>query len=233
MTVYWQHLGRAPGTLRFFAPDGKRINETDTPTTLKLEDGDLLDAHEEQKGGALQEVGPANGHQITLKVVEFTSHKAVWFKMKTTMRIAKLIAAYEEREGLSPHLAKFSIGGIPIEKHDTPILLHLQDNTTIRVDFPPGFRTNGCIFFSVKDVLGGKLWFKTRLEKEMGAVMDYYRNHVGEPVVQYETTSGSQIQPTDTPLSLGLVERGSINCSYIDLGQVTRIFQESLGITEL
>ncbi|KAF8852594.1 ubiquitin-like protein-like protein SMT3, partial [Acephala macrosclerotiorum] len=51
MDAYCGQQGRAPGSLRFFTPDGKRITKTDTPTTLRLEDSDLIDAHEEQLGG--------------------------------------------------------------------------------------------------------------------------------------------------------------------------------------
>ncbi|KAG4442861.1 hypothetical protein IFR05_001657 [Cadophora sp. M221] len=51
MDAFCQQRGRKPDTLRFFTPDGKRINNTDTPESLNLEDGDLLDVHEEQQGG--------------------------------------------------------------------------------------------------------------------------------------------------------------------------------------
>ncbi|CZT44356.1 uncharacterized protein RSE6_04513 [Rhynchosporium secalis] len=51
MDAFCQQQGRAPDTLRFFTPDGKRVNATDTPASLDLEDGELLDVHEQQHGG--------------------------------------------------------------------------------------------------------------------------------------------------------------------------------------
>lgn len=232
MNAYYQHLGRQPNTLRFFTPDGTRVRETDTPTTLELEDGDLLDAHEEQKGGAFYGVGPASGQHIIVKVVEITSQEAVYFTLKNNTRIAKLMSAYEQREGLSPQSAKFSVAGVPIQKNDTPLSLHLQNGATIRVDYPPGFRSKKTIVFCVEDVLGGEMWFKTKLEKELSVVMVFYCKRVKESVVRFETSSGQQIQPTDTPLSIGLVQGCKINSSYVDLGQVIKVFQESLGVTE-
>jgi hypothetical protein len=49
--AFCANQGRAPGSLRFFTPDGARVNDDHTPAGLLLEDGDTLDAHEEQQGG--------------------------------------------------------------------------------------------------------------------------------------------------------------------------------------
>jgi hypothetical protein len=50
--AFCNNQGRAPGSLRFFTPDGARVNDDSTPESLLLEDGDILDAHEEQQGGS-------------------------------------------------------------------------------------------------------------------------------------------------------------------------------------
>lgn len=52
MDAYCNSQGRDNDSLRFFTPDGKRVNRDDTPGSLNLEDGDLLDCHEEQQGGS-------------------------------------------------------------------------------------------------------------------------------------------------------------------------------------
>jgi hypothetical protein len=49
--AFCKNQGRAPGSLRFFTADGARVNDDHTPADLELEDGDTLDAHEEQQGG--------------------------------------------------------------------------------------------------------------------------------------------------------------------------------------
>ncbi|KAH9221783.1 ubiquitin-related domain-containing protein [Leptodontidium sp. 2 PMI_412] len=49
--AFCKERGRKPDSLRFFTADGKRVTYTDAPNSLNLEDGDLIDAHEEQQGG--------------------------------------------------------------------------------------------------------------------------------------------------------------------------------------
>ncbi|KAH6699000.1 hypothetical protein BKA61DRAFT_741190 [Leptodontidium sp. MPI-SDFR-AT-0119] len=49
--AFCKERGRKPDLLRFFTADGKRVTCTDAPNSLNLEDGDLIDAHEEQQGG--------------------------------------------------------------------------------------------------------------------------------------------------------------------------------------
>jgi small ubiquitin-related modifier len=38
--------------LRFYTSEGGRVQAVDTPDSLELEDGDLIDVHIEQQGGA-------------------------------------------------------------------------------------------------------------------------------------------------------------------------------------
>ncbi|KAK6818904.1 ubiquitin-like modifier [Apiospora arundinis] len=42
-----------PGPLRFITFDGTRINEGDTPESLEMEDGDIVDMMQQQDGGQL------------------------------------------------------------------------------------------------------------------------------------------------------------------------------------
>jgi len=53
MDAFCHERGRKPDSVRFFTPDGKRVTSTDTPQSLALEDGDLIEVHEEQQGGGL------------------------------------------------------------------------------------------------------------------------------------------------------------------------------------
>lgn len=87
MDAYCGQQGRAPGSLRFFTPDGKRITKTDTPTTLRLEDSDLIDAHEEQLGGSTDKRGDEQGtHMFQFKGTPRPQH--VMLKVKNTFTFA-------------------------------------------------------------------------------------------------------------------------------------------------
>lgn len=48
--AHTQRQGSAPGAFRYVL-DGVRIAETDTPESLELEDGDIIDCMMEQVGG--------------------------------------------------------------------------------------------------------------------------------------------------------------------------------------
>ena len=52
MEAYCSRNGVNPTTVRFLF-DGQRIQDTDTPTDLSLEDNDQIDAMVEQTGGTL------------------------------------------------------------------------------------------------------------------------------------------------------------------------------------
>lgn len=59
IVAYCQSKERKPDSLRFFTPDGKRITSGDTPLSLGMEDGDVIDVHEEQQGGTYHFFLPA------------------------------------------------------------------------------------------------------------------------------------------------------------------------------
>ena len=48
MDAFAKGRGQAPDALRFYTPEGRRILPTDTPDSLELEEGDLLDVHIQQ-----------------------------------------------------------------------------------------------------------------------------------------------------------------------------------------
>ncbi|QIX02082.1 hypothetical protein AMS68_007599 [Peltaster fructicola] len=50
MDAFCERQGKSPSTVRFLF-DGTRVNPTDSPDTLDMEDGDTLDVHQEQIGG--------------------------------------------------------------------------------------------------------------------------------------------------------------------------------------
>ena len=50
MDAFCKRQGKLMESMRFLI-DGNRINETDTPDSLDLEDGDTIEAHRAQTGG--------------------------------------------------------------------------------------------------------------------------------------------------------------------------------------
>ncbi|KAE8442725.1 hypothetical protein EG329_002916 [Mollisiaceae sp. DMI_Dod_QoI] len=144
MDAYCSQLGRAPGSLRFFTPDGKRVQKIDTPQSLELEDGDLLDAHEEQQGGAAHgqvnetaqptEDDPAD--LISFRVKNCQDHD-VWFKMKRTMPFKKLMNVYCTHVGEARNRVNFfTVDGSRITVNDTPKSLKLKDGGFVRSSYP-------------------------------------------------------------------------------------------------
>ncbi|KAF7845751.1 hypothetical protein BT93_L0797 [Corymbia citriodora subsp. variegata] len=50
MDAFCERQGKTPSSVRFLF-DGQRVNPTDTPDTLDMQDGDTLEVHQEQIGG--------------------------------------------------------------------------------------------------------------------------------------------------------------------------------------
>ncbi|KAK7583716.1 hypothetical protein V9T40_004679 [Parthenolecanium corni] len=50
MNAYCDRVGLAMATVRFRF-DGQAINETDTPSTLEMEEGDTIEVYQQQTGG--------------------------------------------------------------------------------------------------------------------------------------------------------------------------------------
>ncbi|CDK26888.1 unnamed protein product [Kuraishia capsulata CBS 1993] len=50
MDAFCKRQGKPPGSLRFLY-DGVRVEDTNTPEDLDMEEGDSIEAHREQTGG--------------------------------------------------------------------------------------------------------------------------------------------------------------------------------------
>merc|ERR1719495_272448 len=55
MSTYCERAGLALQTIRF-SFDGTRINESDTPKSLDMEDGDTIEVFQQQSGGSSSSV---------------------------------------------------------------------------------------------------------------------------------------------------------------------------------
>lgn len=106
-SAYAQRKGVEVSSIRFLL-DGERINDTDTPKMLELEDEDQIDCVLQQVGGADDEAGEDNkedvkpeggGETITIRVKDQKGEETV-FKIKKTTKMKKVFAAYAARQGL-------------------------------------------------------------------------------------------------------------------------------------
>ncbi|KAF1356849.1 ubiquitin-related domain-containing protein [Delphinella strobiligena] len=50
MDAFCERQGKTPASVRFLF-DGQRVNPTDNPDSLDMQDGDCLEVHQEQIGG--------------------------------------------------------------------------------------------------------------------------------------------------------------------------------------
>jgi len=52
MDAFCERQGKSPASVRFLF-DGSRVQPTDSPDTLDMQDGDCLEVHQEQIGGSM------------------------------------------------------------------------------------------------------------------------------------------------------------------------------------
>ncbi|RKP26949.1 ubiquitin-related domain-containing protein, partial [Syncephalis pseudoplumigaleata] len=75
---------------------------------------------------------PESSEHINLKVVD-SQHTEVFFKIKRTTALKKLMHAYCERQGKSVESVRFLYDGIRILPDNTPAELEMEDDDTIDV----------------------------------------------------------------------------------------------------
>jgi small ubiquitin-related modifier len=105
-SAYAQRKGVEASSIRFLL-DGERINDTDTPKMLELEDEDQIDCVLQQVGGAdddednKEDVKPegGGGEAITIRVKDQKGEETM-FKIKKTTKMKKVFTAYAARQGL-------------------------------------------------------------------------------------------------------------------------------------
>ncbi|PBP24429.1 ubiquitin-like modifier, partial [Diplocarpon rosae] len=127
-------------TVRFLL-DGQRIQDTDTPDSLQMEDGDMVDAVLEQIGGAGIEV--FKGHCETKPDAEVPVHinikvkdqagQEVLFKIKKSTLLKKVMSAFCERQEVDPKAVRFLYDGTRLQENDTPEGLEMEDQDCIEV----------------------------------------------------------------------------------------------------
>jgi Ubiquitin-2 like Rad60 SUMO-like len=134
MDAYCQRQGKTRGLVRFLF-EGQRIQDNDTPETLEMEDGDMIQVFLEQQGGEGVETGEADPVQkhINIKVKDDAGQETT-FKLKKTTPLKKLMDAYAQQHGKTPDALRFyTPEGARIVPTDTPDSLELEEQDLIEV----------------------------------------------------------------------------------------------------
>lgn len=120
-----------------FVFDGIRIQDHDTPNSLEMEDGDIVDVWTELRGGVgtPEYEAPKKEGEVThinIRVKDQDSNE-VHFKIKSTTPLRKVMDAYCQRQGLRRDALRFLFDGDRVQDDDTPESRELEDDDCLEV----------------------------------------------------------------------------------------------------
>lgn len=224
--AYCDRQSLARNTVRFLF-EGSRIQDTDTPESLEMQDGDMVQAMLEQTGGAEDEAGtaeakpdqkPEGGEHINIRVKD-QSNSEIFFKIKPTTQFKKVMNAYCQRQGLDILAVRFLFDGDRLLDHETPASKEMEDGDCIDVFLQQlgGAADEGMdngeanpetqrMSVKVKDATGHEVEFKCKGTTVLKKLMDAFCRERGRKPdsLRFFTPTGKRILNTDTPQSLGL-----------------------------
>ncbi|EWG38138.1 hypothetical protein FVEG_01454 [Fusarium verticillioides 7600] len=85
----------------------------------------------ENENGTPGEQAPANSEHLNIKVTD--NNNEVFFKIKRTTKLEKLMGAFCERQGKATSSVRFLFDGTRVQPTDTPDALEMQDGDTLEV----------------------------------------------------------------------------------------------------
>jgi hypothetical protein len=222
-----QEVGRR--SVRFLL-DGDRIQDTDTPESLEIEDGDMIQCVLEQTGGEGTPEGdpkPEDQAPTHLNVnVKDQDGNDLYFKIKKHTPLKKVMDAYCERQGKARGLVRFLFEGTRVQDNDTPDSLELEDGDMIQVfleqqggeDSQAGDDAGPDpvlkhINIKVKDDDGHEIAFKLKKTTPLKKLMDAYAQQQGKApdTLRFYTPEGHRVLPSDTPDSIELEDGDMID----------------------
>ncbi|KAK2629766.1 hypothetical protein QTJ16_000586 [Diplocarpon rosae] len=213
-----------------FLLDGQRIQDTDTPDNLQMEDGDMVDAVLEQIGGAdIEETKPGAEVPVHINIkVKDQAGREVLFKIKKSTLLKKVMSAFCERQEVDPKAVRFLYDGTRLQDNDTPEGLEMEDEDCIEVfaeqlggaaDDIAGAEPQRLMII-VKDTHGETVQFRckntTILDKLTKAYCDQRNRQPG--MLKFYTQDGKRLTPGATPESLDLEDGGVIDAFEEQLG---------------
>ncbi|KPM39997.1 hypothetical protein AK830_g6554 [Neonectria ditissima] len=86
---------------------------------------------ENENGAPGGEQGPGNSEHLNIKVTD--NNNEVFFKIKRTTKLEKLMGAFCERQGKALSSVRFLFEGTRVQASDTPDALEMQDGDTLEV----------------------------------------------------------------------------------------------------
>ncbi|KAH7112690.1 ubiquitin-related domain-containing protein [Dactylonectria macrodidyma] len=86
---------------------------------------------ENKNGAPGGEQRPGNTEHLNIKVTD--NNNEVFFKIKRTTKLEKLMGAFCERQGKTLSSVRFLFDGTRVQASDTPDALEMQDGDTLEV----------------------------------------------------------------------------------------------------
>ena len=222
MDQYAERSGRSRPALRFLI-DGVRVNDEDTPDSLEMEDGDVVEVHQEQIGGygrMMGEVVVQDDAATALPVPHLTinlkeGRDVMRFKVNSTTKLKRVMDIVAARTGRSRPALRFWIDGAEIDDNDTPKSLEMVDEDIVEVHSEQPSRYKLSISFKDGD---DELFFRVPRDLEMKQVLDKYAEHSGKSRAglrfAIEEAWIQTIQDTDTPETLEMVDGDVVNVHH-------------------
>ncbi|KAH8788486.1 ubiquitin-related domain-containing protein [Diaporthe sp. PMI_573] len=87
--------------------------------------------HENGSPGAERQEAPAQTEHLNIKVTD--NNNEVFFKIKKSTKLEKLMGAFCERQGKNVTSVRFLFEGQRVQPNDTPDTLEMQDGDTLEV----------------------------------------------------------------------------------------------------
>ncbi|KAI3397469.1 hypothetical protein diail_10681 [Diaporthe ilicicola] len=89
------------------------------------------DQHENGSPAAERQEAPAQTEHLNIKVTD--NNNEVFFKIKKSTKLEKLMGAFCERQGKTVNSVRFLFEGQRVQPNDTPDTLEMQDGDTLEV----------------------------------------------------------------------------------------------------
>ena len=112
--------------------DGERINSAQCIANYCFDEGDVIEVFGEQEGGGLGDDDDVPDAPITLRVKD-QGGEEMFFKVKRTTKMQKILEAYAGRRGVQSNSLRFMFDGVRIVPDTTPKMMEMEDNDQIDV----------------------------------------------------------------------------------------------------
>ena len=176
------------------------INDEDTPETLKMKDGDIIEVFTfNTVHKADIEMSDTNEY-ILLKVVDIYDpipDRKIHFKVKFTTQLGELKKTWSQRMGLQLSSLRFVFQSHSINDDDTPHTLQMKDGDIIEVFL------DGSVAIEVKDWNNKVIYFKVKLTTQLGKLKNSWSERMGIQLSRLRFVFQSKhINDDDTPETL-------------------------------